>query len=66
MFNLKTYFEQVPLEFVKQIVEEQIQMDGTEESMEGLDDEALKEDLTDAERQSILEPRTLPRVRSLN
>lgn len=66
MFNLKTYFEQVPLEFVKQIVEAQIRMDGVDESMEALDNEALNEDLADAERQSILEPRTFARVRSLN
>ncbi|MGA2097274.1 MAG: hypothetical protein ABSH39_13305 [Candidatus Acidiferrum sp.] len=66
MFNSKTHFEQVPLEFVKQIVEEQIRTVGAGETMEEIQKEMLNEGPPEAERRPILEPRTIAKVRSLN
>ena len=65
MFNSTTYFEQVPLEFVKQILEEQIRTESADETIE-IDKEVPREDLREAEGRSILEHRTVARVRSLN
>ncbi|MGB2590918.1 MAG: hypothetical protein WBG02_00610 [Candidatus Acidiferrum sp.] len=66
MFNSKTYFEQVPLEFVKQIVEEQIRTGGADETMEEIDKEVPNEGPPEAERRFIPEPGTTAKMRSLN
>jgi hypothetical protein len=66
MFNSKTYFEQVPLEFVKHVVEEQIQVEATSETIEGLDTELLVEGLSEAEGRSSLEPSATAQAESVN
>jgi hypothetical protein len=66
MLNSKTYFEQVPLEFVRQIVEEQIRMDGANETIEEIDQEALNEGPPEVEGRLIPEPLTIAKLRSLN
>ena len=66
MSNSKTYFEQVPLEFVKHIVEEQIQVEATSEMIEGCDKELLVRGLSEAEGRSSLEPSTPAQAGSVN
>jgi len=66
MFNSKTYFEQVPLEFVKHIVEEQVRMEPAGEAIEATDKEPRRGSSLEAERRTILKPRKIVRVRSLN
>jgi hypothetical protein len=66
MFNSKTYFEQVPLESVKQIIEEQIRTDVADETMEEIEKVTLNEGPPETEGRPILEPRTSAKVRSLN
>jgi hypothetical protein len=66
MFNSKTYFEQVPLEIVKQIVEEQLQTETTNEAHQGIDEETRSEGPPQAEGPLSLELRTIAQVRSLN
>jgi|HubBroStandDraft_3_1064219.scaffolds.fasta_scaffold231928_2 hypothetical protein len=66
MFNSKTYFEQVPLEFVKHIVEAQMRMEAAGETLEGIDKEVASEDLPEAEGRSLVQFRTVAQVRSLD
>jgi hypothetical protein len=66
MFNSKTHFEQVPLKFVKQIVEEQIKTETAGQTMERIDKEAPSESPPEEGERSILQPRTLAKTRSLN
>jgi hypothetical protein len=66
MFNSKTYFDQVPLEFVKVIVEEQIRTETAGEAIKRIDKDASSETPPEAEGRSILQPRRVARVRSAN
>ncbi len=66
MFNSKTYFEQVPLEFVKQILEGQIRTKETGETMEGIDKKKSRKELRGPETRSILRTRKVAQVESLN
>ena len=66
MFNAKTYFEQVPLKFVKQIVEEQIDTEAASETMQEFDEEPLVEGLSEVEGGSSLEPGTADQAGSVN
>jgi len=66
MFKSKTYFEQVPLEIVKQIVEKQIKTEAAGKTAEGIDKEAPNEHRPQAEGRPILKRRTLVKARSIN
>jgi hypothetical protein len=66
MSNFKTHFEQVSLEFVKQIVEEQIRAETASERVEGMDKGAPSESPPEAEGRSILQRRKIARVRPVN
>jgi len=66
MFKSKTYFEQVPLEFVRRMVEEQIQEEATSETFPGVEKEMLSEVLSEAEGESILQTSKLAQVETLN
>jgi flagellar hook-basal body complex protein FliE len=66
MFNTKTYFEQIPLEFVRKIVEEQIQTEAASEAFQGIDEEKLSDVFLEAEKQSIVQPPASAQVEPLN
>ncbi|HEV1993969.1 MAG TPA: hypothetical protein VGR03_06545 [Candidatus Acidoferrum sp.] len=48
MLKLKTHFEQVPLEMVKQIVEKELQREMASEQARGTKKKKLEEDLLEA------------------
>jgi hypothetical protein len=48
MLKLKTHFEQVPLEMVKQIVEKELQREMATEQARGIKKKKLEEDLLEA------------------
>lgn len=64
MFNSKTHFEQVPLEFVRKIVEEQIRMEATTEQHQGIKKAKLSEALSEAEERSLIQHLTFAQVES--
>ena len=66
MSNSKTYFEQVPLKFVKQIVEKQIDVEAASETIQESDEELLVEGPSEAEGRSSLEPSTPAQAGSVN
>jgi hypothetical protein len=66
MFNSKTYFEQVPLEKIKKIVEEQKVTEAASEPNQGIGEEKLSDVFSEAEKQSIAQPHTSAQVESLN
>jgi hypothetical protein len=56
MLNLKTHYEQVPLEIVRKIIAEQILTETVVEPYPGIDKEMLNEGLSEVEGQSVTQP----------
>jgi HEPN domain-containing protein len=59
MFNLKTHYEQVPLEIVRKIMDEQLGAEATNARYPGIDQETLTEVLSEEKAQSIAQSLTL-------
>jgi hypothetical protein len=59
MFNLKTHYEQVPLEIVRKIMDEQLRAEATKAPYPGIDKEALNEVLSEEEAQCIAHAQAL-------
>src|SRR5713226_4581386 len=53
MLQLRTHYEQVPLEIVRKIVEQQIRRDSTIEQDQGTRKKALEEDLIGEQQQTL-------------
>ena len=64
MFNSKTHFEQVPLEVVKEIIEEQIRTEVADETIQGSDKEIQGDVLSEREGQTTARPLTLAQAES--
>jgi hypothetical protein len=56
MLYSQTHFRQVPLEIVKQIVEEQIRIEAGSEEQQETREEIMNEDLCGEEGQSLVQP----------
>jgi hypothetical protein len=56
MFNSKTHFEQVPLEFVRKMVEEGTLKEGASEQHQGIEKATWSEVLSETEGRSIAHP----------
>ena len=66
MFDSRTYFAQVPLEVVQKIVEEQMQLEGTSEAEQQLDQETLSESLCEKKQRITTPPLTLSQKETTN
>jgi hypothetical protein len=64
MINLKTHFEQVPLEIVRKILQQQILKEGTTVQQRGTNKEKLNSALSEAPKQSIVPPLAFAQVES--
>jgi hypothetical protein len=62
MLDMKTHFEQVPLAAVRKILEQQIERETTTEHDQIIREEALQEDLWEAQEQIMSKTRKSPEV----
>lgn len=66
MFNSKTHFQQVPLEFVRKMVEDQIQREAITEHYQGIEKVTRNEPLSPVKGKSVASPVALAQVESRN
>jgi hypothetical protein len=62
MLNLKTHYQQVPLEIVRKIMEEQLLAEAANARYPEIDKETLNDVFSEADGQSFTQPPTLGEV----